>query len=143
MFWDASAIVPLAFEEPRSGELLTLAGDSPIFSVWWGTPLECAAAAYRKRREGRVDLTDFKRAIGRLHAVLADATFVVPTDTLRHRAEHLVAVYPLRAGDALQLAAALIKCEEQPWNEAFVCLDTRLREAARQEGFSVLPEELA
>jgi hypothetical protein len=46
----------------------------------------------------------------------------------------------LRAADALQLAAALIWCEEQPAGEVFVCLDDRLREAARREGFTLVPE---
>ncbi|MBI3050076.1 MAG: hypothetical protein HYY76_17390 [Acidobacteria bacterium] len=36
---------------------------------------------------------------------------------------------------ALTLAAALVWCEEQPASETFVCLDRRLREAARREGF--------
>jgi hypothetical protein len=39
----------------------------------------------------------------------------------------------------LQLAAALVWCEEQPHGEAFVTLDDRLREAATREGFSVHP----
>jgi hypothetical protein len=45
----------------------------------------------------------------------------------------------LRAADALQLAAALIVCDERPESLSFVCLDDRLREAARKEGFPVLP----
>ncbi len=41
--------------------------------------------------------------------------------------------------DALQLAAALSVCAEHPEQLPFVCLDDRLREAARREGFPVLP----
>jgi hypothetical protein len=51
-----------------------------------------------------------------------------------------VASHPLRAADALQLAAALVWCDEAPQGTAFVCLDDRLRDAARREGFAVLPE---
>jgi predicted nucleic acid-binding protein len=72
---------------------------------------------------------------------LADT--VSPTDEVRRRAARLVAVHPLRAADALQLAAALLWCEEQPHNEVFVSLDGRLRDAARNEGFDVRPENLA
>jgi hypothetical protein len=51
-----------------------------------------------------------------------------------------VGAHPLRAADALQLGAALVWCEEQSHGEVFVCLDARLREAARREGFSLAPE---
>jgi predicted nucleic acid-binding protein len=47
--------------------------------------------------------------------------------------------HPLRAADALQLAAALIWCEEQPHGETFVSLDDRLRGAASKEGFTLAP----
>jgi hypothetical protein len=50
-----------------------------------------------------------------------------------------VRTHPLRAGDALQLAAALVACGERPEALPFVCLDDRLRDAARREGFAVLP----
>jgi hypothetical protein len=46
----------------------------------------------------------------------------------------------MRAADAIQLASALVWCKENPAGESFVCLDDRLREAARKEGFSVLPK---
>jgi hypothetical protein len=48
-------------------------------------------------------------------------------------------MHPLRAADAFQLAAALLWCEEDPSRETFVCLDDRLLEAARREGFRILP----
>jgi len=38
------------------------------------------------------------------------------------------------------LSAALVWCEEQSRGEVFVCLDERLREAARREGFALIPE---
>lgn len=43
----------------------------------------------------------------------------------------------LRAADALQLAAALLWCEEQPHGEGFVTLDERLADAAANEAFTV------
>jgi len=75
----------------------------------------------------------------RLRALVELADTVAPTDELRRRAARLVAVHPLRAADALQLAAALLWCEEQPHTEGFVSLDDRLRDAARNEGFDVKP----
>jgi hypothetical protein len=51
----------------------------------------------------------------------------------------LLNTHPLRAADAVQLAAALVACEERPQVLSFVCVDDCLRESARKEGFPVLP----
>jgi hypothetical protein len=51
----------------------------------------------------------------------------------------LLAVHPLRAGDTVQLAAALEWCEARTEGAGFVCLDDRLRRAAGREGSAVLP----
>ena len=65
--------------------------------------------------------------------------FIAPSNRVRERAGRLLATHPLRAADALQLAAALVWCDEAPQGETFVCLDERLSAAARREGFAVLP----
>lgn len=70
---------------------------------------------------------------------MAHTDIVAPTAPLRDRAGRLLAAHPLRTADALQLAAALAWCDDVPRGESFVCLDERLREAARREGFAVLP----
>ena len=72
---------------------------------------------------------------------LLDVSDVIePCIRLRDRAGRLVAAHPLRAADALQLAAALMWCDDTPSTVTpFVCLDERLRNAARREGFSILP----
>jgi hypothetical protein len=67
------------------------------------------------------------------------AAVVVPSEAIRSRADRLLGVHPLRAADALQLAALTIAAEERPADLPFVTLDDRLAEAARKEGFSVLP----
>jgi hypothetical protein len=54
----------------------------------------------------------------------------------------LLSAHQLRTADSLQLAASLVWCEEQPSSETFVCLDQRLRDAARREGFTLLPIDL-
>jgi len=71
--------------------------------------------------------------------LVANVDIVVPSVPLRDRASRLVAVHPLRAADALQLAAALVSSEVTPRGDGFVTLDDRLRTAARAEGFAVLP----
>lgn len=140
MFWDSSALVPLILPDARSVGLTATLGADREVTVWWGTPIECLSATYRRHRETPIPATVLTAAIERLRALVEDADTIAPTDEVRRRAGRLVAGHLLRAGDALQLAAALVWCEEQPTTERFVCLDERLREAARREGFTLLPE---
>jgi hypothetical protein len=46
--------------------------------------------------------------------------------------------YPLRTGDALQLAAALISCNKNPRRRIFVCFDDRLAAVAEDVGFKAI-----
>jgi hypothetical protein len=45
-------------------------------------------------------------------------------------------VHPLRAADALQLAAAFVAAERRPHSLQIVTLDERLADAAQKEGFA-------
>ena len=139
MFWDSSAVVPLLLAESRSEQLAQSLAAERELTLWWGTPIECLSAIYRRHLEAPMPTAAMNTVVERLRAVVEDADTVAPSDDVRRRAGRLVASHPLRAGDALQLAAALIWCEEQPTGEGFVCLDERLCEAARREGFTVLP----
>lgn len=142
MFWDTSALIPLVLPEARSTVLAEIVATDREVTLWWGTPVECLSATYRRHRETPLAGPVLTAALNRLRAFVEDADTVAPTDEVRRRAGRLVAAHPLRAADALQLAAALVWCEEQPAGEAFVCLDERLREAARREGFTLVPEQM-
>ena len=74
-----------------------------------------------------------------LRELQADWTEIPPSARLRELARRLLRTHPLRAADALQLAAALIAAEEEPETLGFVCLDERLTHAAQREGFTVTP----
>jgi len=50
---------------------------------------------------------------------------------------YLLGLHPLRAADALQLAAALEACEHQPKGFVFITADRRLADAAKETGFTV------
>jgi predicted nucleic acid-binding protein len=69
-------------------------------------------------------------------------TEVQPSELLRTTAERLLAVHGLRAADAFQLAAALHWCQRQTTNKELVSFDTRLRDAAYKEGFTILPSQI-
>ncbi len=139
MFWDSAALVPLLVAEEHSAALTTLLADDKEMTMWWATPLECQSALHRRHREAPLTTEVMTAATERLRAIVEHADTVSPTDEVRRRAARLVSVHPLRAADALQLAAALIWCEEQPHGEGFISLDARLRDAAQREGFDVKP----
>ena len=137
MFWDSSALVPILLPEARSESLTALLSADKEVVIWWATPLECQSALARRHRGSPLTPPQIREMTERLRAFVEHADTIAPTDDVRRRAARLLASHPLRAADALQLAAALIWCEEQPHNETFVSLDDRLCAAARKEGFEV------
>jgi hypothetical protein len=139
-FWDTSAVVPLCLAEPESPRTRALVESDPALVVWWATRTECISALLRRRREGTLSATAVDRARRVLVALAAEWSEVLPSETVRNRTERLLAVHSLRAGDAFQLAAALLWSRGETSGLAFVSFDDRLREAARREGFHVLPE---
>jgi predicted nucleic acid-binding protein len=139
MFWDSSALVPVLLPEARSETLTALLMTDKETVIWWATPLECQSAIYRRHREVPLTAAVLAQANDRMRAFVEHADSVSPTDDVRRRAARLLVGHPLRAADALQLASALIWCEEQPHGETFVSLDDRLRGAASKEGFTVAP----
>ena len=142
MFWDSSALVPLLLPEARSPELTKALASDAEAAMWWSTPVECQSALYRRHREQPLPSRVLAGALERLAALTEDVDVLAPSDELRQRAGRLLATHPLRAADALQLAAALVWSEEQPLGEIFVSLDERLREAARREGFLLRPAQV-
>jgi hypothetical protein len=56
---------------------------------------------------------------------------VTPGDPVRGTANRLPRAHALRAADSLQLAAAVVAADGEPVALEFVCLDERLRAAAR------------
>lgn len=86
-----------------------------------------------------MSVADLQIARENLRNLLQVAVEVCPTERLRSLAQRLVGIYPVRAADALQLAACLTWAEQTPAGRELVSLDQRLRQVALQEGFSILP----
>lgn len=137
-FWDASGVVPVLVTEPGSNRMLDVLDEDPEMLVWWGTPVECVSALVRREREGTLSAASLADAVRRLRALGERWQEILPTDTIRSTAQRLLRVHPLRAADALQLAAAVVAAEHDPSSLPLVCLDQRLSEAASREGFSVV-----
>lgn len=138
-FWDASALVPLCLHQRQTASLRKLAQDDEAIAAWWSSPIECLSALARLRREDVLSVSEEGQAQVVLQALMGVWTEVEPSGAVREQAGRLLRLHPLRAADALQLAAALVWCQGNPIHHDFVCLDQRLREAARREGFHILP----
>lgn len=138
-FWDASALVPLLAIQPATNEVRRIHEDDLEVGVWWGTELECASAIARLFREKAIDAGETASLWNQLAARARIWHQVQPTPEIRTTALRLLRTHALRAGDALQLAAAIVASDGIPSRLPFVCLDDRLRAAAEREGFTVLP----
>lgn len=140
-YWDTSALVPLIVEEPSSARARVLARGDRHIATWWGTYVECAAALARRHRQRQLTDAGHADAQAALQRTARTWTVVEPAPALREVAARRAIVHGLTSGDALQLAAGLAWADGHPHGRHFVTLDRALAEAARLEGFTVLPAE--
>jgi predicted nucleic acid-binding protein len=137
-YWDSSALLPLLVEQTastRSSELLD--ADAAVVT-WWGSAVECASAISRLERQALMTPQGASTALANLRTAASNWIDIPPTGLVREQAMRLVRLHPLRAADALQLAAAIVAADFQPSTVGFVTLDKRLATAAEREGFTVL-----
>jgi predicted nucleic acid-binding protein len=137
-FWDSSAIIALLLKERGSSEALKVYREDAEQAVWCLTEVEVASALSRRVREG-IESDDERTARSQLRFLVTRWVEITLLESVRGRAVRLLGTHSLRAGDALQLASALVFCDERTESLSFVCLDERLAEAARKERFPVLP----
>jgi predicted nucleic acid-binding protein len=137
-FWDTSALIPLVIEEATSPACRRLVRDKADLAVWVLTRTEMTSAIWRRARSGDLDMSAVPRIMSRIGALANRWTEITDVDLVRDRAERLLAQSPLRAADALQLAAALVLTRERPRNRDFVTADGDLARAATSEGFRVV-----
>lgn len=140
-FGDASALVPLLVEQVSTDSMRVLLQHDGAGTMWWGTPVECTSALARLEREARMTARDASAAIARLDALTRAFDQVLAVQQVRVTAQRLLRSHQLRAADALQLAAAIEASAGVPSTLAFVCLDARLGDAARREGFVVIDDD--
>lgn len=141
-FWETSALIPLCVDQPFSAQAKPLLEADHDVAVWWATSVEQASALARRIREAKITVADEADAWAVLDRLARTWLVVTPSPLVLEGAIRLVRSHPLRAADALHLAAALTWSEQSPAGREFVTLDQRLRDAALREGFRVLPEKL-
>jgi hypothetical protein len=137
-YWDASAILPLLAREEGTDRRRGQLEEDPQIVTWWGSRVECASALNRLLREDVLSIDAFEQLLGDLETLSSGWLEIQPTQRLRQRAMRLLRIHPLRAADALHLAAAMIGSGDDPMTLRFVCDDPRLNGAARKEGFPLL-----
>ena len=137
-FWDASAIVPLLVAEAATRRLQALAAEDSDMLVWWASEIECVSALARLERDAALNAQAMTLALQRLRQLAAAWHEIDPSDAIREAATRFLRVHPLRAADALQLAAAFLAAERRPASLAIITLDDRLGAAARKEGFAAI-----
>ncbi len=137
-FWDSSAIVPLLVPEPTSDRVTSLLHQDDDVCVWTYTATEVWSAIHRRVRDGGISRPELPNIRKKLDILQKEWVEVLPHPRIRDRAHRLLAVHPLRAADALQLAAALAAFDDIPEGAEFVSFDRVLCDAAEKEGFVVL-----
>jgi uncharacterized protein len=137
-FWDASAIVALVVAEADSSRRAAHLRDDPAMAVWWSTVVECESALQRRVRDSSLDAAGARQARERLADLSSAWHEVPPSPGLRSLALRLLRTHPLRAADALQLAAALTFASGLRQQVVFACSDERLSDAAEIEGLVAL-----
>jgi predicted nucleic acid-binding protein len=136
-FWDSSALLPLVVNQPASSECdRWLEADGSI-AVWTLTPVDISSAMQRLLREGHLSEPIAEAAEARATELMRACHVVVDVEHVKMQAQRLLRLHPLRAADALQLAAALEWSGGRPAGRIIHTLDVRLAAAAKREGFDV------
>jgi predicted nucleic acid-binding protein len=134
-YWDASALISMLARGPAATTYRATARDFGIIT-WWGTYVECAAAIARHARQGSAP-AQIAQSYRALEELSGEWIEIGPNERLRRAALRAAKNHDLRAGDALQLGAAMIASNFEPHTVQFLTEDVRLKQAAEREDFVV------
>jgi predicted nucleic acid-binding protein len=132
LYLDTSALVKLYVEEAGSPAVVSRVGEAEAVATVRVSYAEARAALARHRRDGRLTLTDVRRAVRELDREWGMYNVVDLNDPLVRRAGGLAERHALRGYDAVQLAAAL-DLRSAGGEVTFLSFDARLNRAARRE----------
>jgi uncharacterized protein len=136
-FWDSSALVPLCTNEPRSVLAGRLWKIFPQKFVWWETSVEICSALARINRENKITTQQRLNAEKRLVILESIWVEIQPTSKIKELARTFPHPHNMKAADSLQLASALIWCNEKPKGKDFVSGDEHLIKVAQTIGFTI------
>lgn len=135
-FWDASVLVTLCVNQGPTPQAQVFESSYRI-AVWWATHVEIVSALAQLLRRNEITSDEFARAKLQAEGLALLWDVIAPSAKVALDARALLERYPLRATDALQLAAALEWCEGKSQGNVFLTFDKRLREAAGLAGFKL------
>ena len=136
-YLDASALVKRYLPEHGSTALRTLFRKSARVAMARIGHAEVASAFTRAARAGAISDDTRDKLVSRLEAELAGFTIVELRSSLARSAIEILERHPLRANDALHLAAALA-LRSQGTALSFWCADDHLLAAADDEGLRAI-----
>jgi predicted nucleic acid-binding protein len=130
-YFDSSALVKRYVEEDGSEVVRALLRNAKLATSRL-TEVEIASALSRRFREGSIRKEDLDRALKALQEDLAAIEVVEIAPPVVAQAHRLLRLYPLRTGDAIQLASCAFLIESGLEVE-LAAFDSRLVLAASQE----------
>lgn len=134
-YWDSSALVTLFVEQPCSSKYAALYEREGQVVTAWHSVAECASAFCRLCREGLVTEAQLTELLARLQTQAVNWYILASGNRLEHLTLRMLRIHPLRAMDAIHLAAACLVRGDEIGPMGFFSEDARLAEAAAKEGF--------
>jgi predicted nucleic acid-binding protein len=138
LYLDTSALVKLYVDEEGSPAVHGALQQATVAATSTLAYVEARSALARRRREGGLAATEYRRAVRSLDADWVHYQRVRVTDQLIHKAAETAESFQLRAYDAVHLASALTIAARLETLVVFVCWDAGLEEAARRAGLQLL-----
>lgn len=136
-FFDASALVKNYIEEDGSQAIRDLLADT-ISAASRLSAVEVASAFARRYRDEDLTADDHDRLLNDFQIHLSALYVIELSPEVTGISASLLRRYPLRAGDAIQLASCLILQKWMRRSVKFAAFDQRLLSAARSEGLTVI-----
>ena len=140
-YFDTSALVKLYLDEQGTDVVLSLADEQAgdRLAILDLALLECRSMVRRRMRARELSGDYAERLIEQVEEH-GSSTYLVQATTreIQYEARRLLDTRPLRTLDALQLAGCLAVRQADASPLTFVCADTRLCDAAIQEGVDTI-----
>ena len=137
-YWDSSALVPLIVEQDASATVASLIISDAGIATWWGSVAECTSAISRLERIGELDTDGAELSLRKLEFLRRQWHEIEPSEPVRKAALRALRLHPLAAADAFQAGAVTVFAGGESSETEVICLDSRLGDSLRREGFTVL-----
>ncbi len=139
-FFDSSALVKCYIDEDGTDEVTQIILSDARVVVSRLTQLEVTSALARRRRDRVITAQECDAVVQALDVDLRERLEIMElSNAIVSRGVALVRNHALRAGDAIQLASALLAVSTADDESiTFVCFDAALNAAAEKEGFEIL-----